>query len=218
MFMELWQRIFAAESIETAKKAFYLSAIIQPFLIGSGVFIGITAAALYPNIEGKEALFRVMIEFLPEGLLGLGLVSVLAILMSTVNSLVLVGGSTLYAGIFKHKIERKTERKQLRWLQILTLCFGLFSLLLAFIFTDLVKLLLMGAFIMMPMTPAIMWAVFSKNRNPNIAIASMILGLLTTILLINTMPETAFAPGFIVSLLVMALGKYFYKRQKHEYN
>lgn len=203
MFMELWQRVFAAKSPKTARQAFLLSALIQPIFIGVAVYLGLSASAIYPNIDKNTAIFKLMVDYLPPGLLGLGLVSILAILMTTVNSLVVVGGSTLYNDLLVRLIRSKNDAYHMNLLRAMTVTFGGFALYLAFAFPDLVKLLLMGAFVMLPMCPAIIWSLFGKNLTAKGAIASMIAGLIVTFSLAPLMPETAFGPGFLVSLIII---------------
>jgi len=201
-FMELWQRIFAAESIQTARRAFLISAFVQTPFIVSGLVLGLVGALLFPSIDKSAVIFRVFAEFLPRGFLGLGLVAVLAILMDTVNALVVVGGSTLVNDFYKRLRPQTSEKRLLFLARVFTLAFGSVSLLTAVFLPDIVKLLLMGAFIMMSMGPTIIGALVWKERRANAATASMIVGFLATILLIPEMPQTAFVPGFFVSLAI----------------
>nr|VFJ86417.1 MAG: Na+/proline symporter [Candidatus Kentron sp. LFY] len=205
MFMELWQRIFSAKDYKVAQCAFLISAVLQPPLIGSGIILGLVASILYKDIDKSAGLFQVMVDFLPSGILGFGLVAVLAILMSTVNSLVLVGGSALFTNMLTTNNLYQNGDVRLRWVRFLTIAFGACALCLAFLLPDLVRLLLMGAFIMMPMCPAIIWTLFAKKLHPKSSIASMISGISVTIVLIPWMPDTAFAPGFLVSLLILVV-------------
>lgn len=212
MFMELWQRIFAAENIQTARRAFYISAVLQPPLIGAGILLGLVAAVMYEGIEKSTGIFRVMADFLPTGLLGLGLVAILAILMSTVNSLVVVGGSTLFTiDAVKRRLKNKSDREQLFWVRTMTVVFGCLALLMAFALPDLVRLLLMGAFVMMPLCPAIIWSLFSKKLHAGASVVSMIAGIAITLVLLPVMPDTAFGPGFLISLLVLVVGHFVLK-------
>lgn len=212
IFMELWQRIFAAESAKTARRAFLISALIQPLFIGIGIFLGLSASLLYKDLDKSQAIFKLMVDFLPPGLLGLGLVAVLAILMTTVNSLVVVGGSTLFTDIIKPRLGNASERSQLVWVRFLTVIFGSCALGMAFVFPDLVKLLLMGAFVMMPICPAIIWSIFSQRLSSCAAVTSMVAGVAVTFTFLPYLPKTAFGPGFLISLLVLVISHYF---QKH---
>jgi Na+/proline symporter len=122
--------------------------------------------------------------------------------MDTVNALVLVGGSTLVNDFYKPFRPQSDEKHLLLMARIFTLSFGCLSLLTATFLSDIVKLLLMGAFIMMPIGPTILGALVWKHRNAKAATASMIIGFFTTVLLIPIMPQTAFVPGFFVSLII----------------
>lgn len=211
MFMELWQRVFASESAKTARRAFLISAVIQPLFIGIGIFLGLSASLLYKDLDKSQAIFKLMVDFLPPGLLGLGLVAILAILMTTVNSLVVVGGATLFTDIIKPRLINTNELSQLTWVRLLTVIFGLCALGMAFIFPDLVKLLLMGAFVMMPICPVIIWSLFARRLNSCAAITSMVAGVAVTFALFPFLPETAFGPGFLISLLVLIINHYYQK-------
>ncbi len=65
MFMELWQRIFAAETPGIARKAFLVSALIQPAFIGAGIFFGISAKLTFPDINSNTAYFVLWVNFFP---------------------------------------------------------------------------------------------------------------------------------------------------------
>ncbi|MHB8831107.1 MAG: sodium:solute symporter family protein [Patescibacteria group bacterium] len=213
IFMEMWQRVFAAESAKTSRNAFLISAVIQPLFIGAGMLLGLAGLVLRTNLDKNSAVFVVMGDLLPTGLRGLGIVAVLAILMTTVNSLVLVGGSTLFVDVIKPRLGSMGERSQLYWVKGLTLAFGCVSLGMAFLIPDFVGLLLMGAFVMLPMCPAIIWAIFSNKPNARAAIASMLIGLIVTLGLLPWMPKTAFGPGVLMSLLVLVAVNLASRRQ-----
>ncbi len=147
-------------------------------------------------------------EFLPSGVLGLTLVAVLAVLMSTVNSLVLVGGSTFFTSILKPMMNRANSDPGIRMVQLSTAAFGGVALLFAFALPDLVRLLLMGAFILLPLCPAIIWSLYADKPHATPAIMSILTGVITTLAFVPTMPDTAFAPGFLVALFVMFAGQF----------
>lgn len=216
MFMEIWQRVFAAESVKTARKAFLISAVIQPLFIACAVVLGIASSLLYKDADKSVVIFKLMGDFLPSGLRGLGLVAILAILMTTVNSLVVVGGSTLFTDILRPRMGFVDERKHLWWVRGLTMAFGLAALALAFVFPNLVRLLLVGAFVMMPMCPAIIWALFERRPPSGAVLASMVAGEAVTLALLHRMPETAFGPGFLVSLLILVVGRFFPRSRPQE--
>jgi len=82
-----WQRIFSAENQKTAKKSFFLAI---PFVILLGIsilFSGLLASVLLSGIKKETAIFSLMDTILPMGLVGLGFAAILAVIMSSVDSL-----------------------------------------------------------------------------------------------------------------------------------
>lgn len=203
IFLELWQRIFAAESIKTARRAFIWSAVLQPVFVAAACVIGLGAAANYTGIEKSEAIFLVIRDYLPPGLAGLGTVALIAILMTTINSLVVVGGSTIYVDLLRLRKSKPQVRDTMRAPRIATAGFGLAAMGVAYLLPDLVRLLLMGAFIMLPLCPAIIWGVFASRPSPRAAVWSVSLGMAVTLALLPIMPNTAFGPGLLVSFATM---------------
>lgn len=214
IFMELWQRIFAAQSIGVARKAFLISAVAQPLFVGGAALVGLAAVSVTTEIGKEEAVFEVIAHYLPSGLTGLAVIAVIAVLMTTVNSLVVVGGSTLYVDVFGRGRSKPNGALGLRQVRLLTAVFGALGLALAYFVPDLVRLLLMGAFVLMPLCPAIAWGLFARERRPGVAILSVTLGLVVTLALMPVMPETAFGPGFLVSGLTIVVGHVFGGRSR----
>jgi len=93
----------------------------------------------------------------------------------------------------------------------MTMAFGFTALALAFAFPNLVRLLLIGAFVMMPMCPAIIWSLFERRPSAGAVLVSMIAGETVTLALLYRMPETAFGPGFLVSLAVLVVSRNVWK-------
>src|SRR3989344_4746235 len=93
--VDAWQRIFAAVDERTAKIAFYFSCVLKVGVIGASIFIGLLAYHIVPQADSHGAMFALMAGILPSGLLGLGLASVLAIIMSTVDTGIMVGSATI---------------------------------------------------------------------------------------------------------------------------
>lgn len=212
--MELWQRIYAANNEKTARKAFIGSAFIQIPFIAVGIIIGLTAASLYPGLDNHIAPFYLMQQLLPAGLLGLGLVALLAIVMDTINSLVMVGSSTILNDFYKPRTKTTDERKLLRLGRIFTLAYGFGAIGIAFLIPDIVSLLLIGAFMLMPIAPALVGGLIWRGSNSKASFISILAGFVVTILLIPQMPQTAFVPGFLVALAVFVGGSLIKNRMK----
>ncbi|MEK7173421.1 MAG: sodium:solute symporter family protein, partial [Patescibacteria group bacterium] len=132
--MDMWQKIYAAESEKTAKRVFQLGALILiPFIILPTI-LGMMAAITLPNSDPNSIIFILIIKFLPTGLLGLGLAGILAVVMSTIDSMLMVGTATLTKDFYKTFINKTAdENKTLKMARIFTVLFGLLGLLTAFL-------------------------------------------------------------------------------------
>lgn len=202
--MELWQRLYSAESAKTARKALLISAGVQvPFII-LATFLGLAATSILPDLDKNVALFALMKEVLPVGIFGLGLVALLAIIMDTVNSLILVGSSILINDFYRVFKKTFQERNLLRLARILTLIFGLVALAIAYLIPDVVRLLLIGGFMILPIAPPLLARFLWKNLSAKASFVSILVGFIVTIVFIPSMPKTAFIPGFLTSLFIFA--------------
>src|ERR1043166_4540889 len=94
--MEIWQRIYASTSARNARWALVVSGcIIAPFY-ALAVAIGLAARSL--EIHAKTAdlsLFVIMRDYLPKGLLGLGIAAFIALFISSANTMIMVVAATL---------------------------------------------------------------------------------------------------------------------------
>jgi len=111
--MEVWQRIYASSNEKEAKKALLWSAAINiPFTVVA-VFLGLIAASLYTGINRDESLFVLMNGILPAGLLGLGIAGILATIISTVNSGMLVGSITILKDFYKNVFNKNASERNM---------------------------------------------------------------------------------------------------------
>jgi SSS family solute:Na+ symporter len=215
--MEIWQRIYASTDPQSAKKVFLLSGLINaPFLIFPA-FLGISAALLYPNLDRDLALFNLMKDLLPSGILGLGFVGLLAAVMSTADSLILVGSATILKDFYISIINPQATEKQMLFLgRVFTLLFGLAGLTIAYAIPDIVQLQLIGAFTLLIFAPSVIGGLIWKKTTSKASFLSVMSGFLVTIILIPTLPKTAFIPGFLVSLITLIIVSYLTKHSPTE--
>ena len=118
-----FQRVFASAGPKEIKKAFTAGIPMWLSFDWCVTFLGILGAAaiglgIIPEVEANQALFAIVGQYLPIGLLGVFLAGVLACAMSTADSYFLVGGGVigydLYKGVFKpdatsEQVERMTK-------------------------------------------------------------------------------------------------------------
>ncbi|MEK6967389.1 MAG: sodium:solute symporter family protein, partial [Nanoarchaeota archaeon] len=200
--MDMWQKIYAAESEKTAKRVFQLGALILiPFIILPTI-LGMMAAITLPNSDPNSIIFILIIKFLPTGLLGLGLAGILAVVMSTIDSMLMVGTATLTKDFYKTFINKTAdENKTLKMARIFTVLFGLLGLLTAFLYPDILQLGLVGTFILVVLLPPLIGAFFWKRANSTAAFWSILVGFITLLILLPSMPKTAFIPSILLGII-----------------
>lgn len=202
--MEVWQRIYASSSEKTARWALASSvAIILAFYL-LAMYLGMVAKVIEPNLANRDlALFTLMKKFLSPGILGLGIAAFLAVFISTVNTMIMVVSATLTKDFYKGIINPKASDKQLLKVgRFLTLVVGLLGFLLAFQVRDIVTLTVGALLMLQVLLPAIMGGFFWRKATAKAAFWSILLGFIVAVALLPSMPQTAFLPGFVVSLIV----------------
>ncbi|MFH1759147.1 MAG: sodium:solute symporter family protein [Patescibacteria group bacterium] len=196
--MDVWQRIFAANSAKTARMAFYLTGVLKVIVISASMIIGFMALRLVPGVEADSAIFALMAKILPTGLLGLGFASIFAILMSTVDSMIMVGSATLTKDFYLVHHPQTDAKKTLRIGRLTALLFGLIGLMVAFAIPSIVRLSVTSVQMLLIFAPAILGGLLWKRVNEKAAFWSILLGFIATLVSLPFIPNYAFLPGLIV--------------------
>ena len=201
--MEIWQKIYAADSQKTAKRAMILSLIfIMAFYLLS-MFFGMAAKVLYPDIANRDlAIFTLMQRQLPVGFLGLGVAAFLAVFISSVNTMIMVVTATLTKDFYKGMIRPNATDKQVLVVgRSLTFVAGLGGLAFAFYIRDILTLSTTALYMLLVFLPAVLGGFFWRRATAKASFWSILIGFVFSILLLSKMPTTAFVPGFIASLI-----------------
>ena len=171
-----FQRMFAAAGPGEIRKAFAVGVPMWLSFDWAVSFLGILGAAavglgIIPEVEANQALFAVVGEYLPTGLLGVFIAGVLAASMSTADSYFLVAGGVvgydLYKGVIKPDAD---DRSVKRMTQIGILISAALSILLALTFDAIMEVWVFQATIIV--TTALVpvyFAAFSKKPVKKIA-------------------------------------------------
>ncbi|MDH5242035.1 MAG: sodium:solute symporter family protein [Gammaproteobacteria bacterium] len=144
--MDNFTRIFAARDEVVAKRGTLIAAIfLVPLAIGS-VWLGLTAALLYPGVENSgDILSRLVMDIFPVGLKGLMLVGILAALMSTADICILTAAANGSRDIYQRYVNPDVEPQKLfRISMILAAAVGVASALMAWRMQDVVNILLIA--------------------------------------------------------------------------
>ena len=182
--MDNFTRMFAARNEKSAKNGTILAALFLIPLAAGTVWLGMTAALLYPGAENSgDILSRLVMDIFPVGLKGLMLVGILAALMSTADICILTAAANGSRDIYQRYVNPDVAPKKLfRLSMALAAIVGLAAAFMAWKMQDVVEILLVaftinaaGLFI-----PTIAM-VAMKNINTNAAFWSIALTLVTVI-------------------------------------
>jgi len=211
--MELWMRIFAAENEKKARKSYIWSALlILPFYM-LPLLIGLISTRTMPTVANPDSLLvDSLFKYLPHGLLGLGVASLFAVLISTANTMIVVLGATLYRDVLGRPVSGGI--KELRYSRLITLLIGLIGVAFSMAVPNIVQLVLNAFFIISILFPSLLCVAIWKRATSVGATLSIILGGLVTIVLIPKTPTQAFLPGLAVSILALIIGSFLTKRQE----
>lgn len=126
------QRVLGARSIDDGRKGALLAGLLKVPVLFIMVLPGVMALSIYPELENPNVVLpRLMLEFLPVGILGLVLAGFIAALMSSIDS-ALNSASTLATMDFYKNVRSKPDQKELvRMGKIFTLIFVLIASLWA---------------------------------------------------------------------------------------
>jgi len=152
-----------------------------------------------------------MDNILPAVLVGLGFAAILAVIMSSIDSL-LVGGSTIiYRALF-----RKSEfdnRKQLFYARLITGLFGICGFFLAFMVPNIITLSLVVTYLALIFVPPIIAGIYSKKFSANASFYSI---LIPTIVLFSIFPivkENTFIITTLLGVLIVVFYDKVFKRK-----
>lgn len=201
-----WQRIYSAESTKTVRRSFLWSIPGMLFFVLASIIAGLLAISIVPGVPADSALFELMKTTLPSGLLGFAFAGILAVVMSSVDSLLIGSSATflkdIYMPLKKIKIKEKHLLKKAR---VFTIILGLLMALLAFLIPSVVNLSLLVSFTALCFVPAILGGLFWKKASARGAVISMLSSLVVLYLAYPFLPKVAFLPSFLVGIITLIM-------------
>ncbi|MBU2443228.1 MAG: sodium:solute symporter family protein [Nanoarchaeota archaeon] len=209
-----WQRIFSVENKETARKSFFIAIPITAFLGILVLFLGLVATVVLPEVQKETAIFALMKEILPPWLVGFGFASILAVIMSSVDSL-LVGGSTI---IHKALFSKKNfeDKKSILYARLLTGSFGIFGFVIAFLIPNIVTLSLLVTYLALIFVPPIFAGIYSKKISANASFYSILIPSITLFILFPILKEQVFVVTTLLGVLIITLYDKVFKKNNLE--
>lgn len=180
---ELWQRCFAARDPKSARKGVQLAAGLFPIAGIILAVVGFTAAANFPGINPQDALIKVFDVFLTGNLKGVGLIILLAAIMSTADTCLFVIAPTFVINVMRLKegTRRKAPTFLIMFVALLVACTG------AILTQDLLQIALALASLSLGIFPVL----FVGLKRP----------------LSSSVVNTAMMSGFIVVVIALVAGE-----------
>ncbi len=207
-------RFMSIRSVKDLPRTIRIAMIWVIISLAGAVVIGLIGIAMLPGLSGgeEEKVFIYMITKLFNPWVGgILLAAILAAIMSTIDSQLLVSSSSLTEDFYKHLINKKAGEKELMWMgRVCVLIIALISLLLAMNPNNTVLGLVSYAWggFGAAFGPLVLMALFSKKTSWQSALAGMLSGTIVLVIwkqigLGAHMYEIV--PGFAVNFAVMLL-------------
>lgn len=215
--MTLYQRIYASRSEREAKQAWFIAGLFEwPVMAFLGVVLGLLArvaaeqglfAAMFPEgaatMDPEIGLPLLLRSILPVGLMGVVLAAYFSAILSTADSCLMAASGNLLTDIVHRKGTNVSVKRQLRLSQLFTLMLGLVALALAASMENVLSLMLHSyAFMVSGLLVPLVAALFFGQRNVRAALAAMIVGGSTTLVL--TLSGVALPTGLDANLFGIA--------------
>jgi Na+/proline symporter len=201
-----WQRIFSAETQETAKKSFFFAIPFVTILCVLILFIGLVSTVSLTGINSETAIFSLMNSTLPAILIGMGFATILAVIMSSVDSL-MIGGSTIIYNTLMKKRKIKSK-KALIYARMITILFGMFGFGIAIFVPHIITLGLFALYLSLIFVPPIFAGLYSSKISANAVFYAILISTIILFAVYNIVGKNT----FIVTTSTSTLITLFYDR------
>ncbi|MBR8535569.1 sodium:solute symporter family protein [Carboxylicivirga sediminis] len=190
--MTLYQRIYAAKDTKTAQRGWLIAGLFEyPLMAFLGVTLGMFARVAFESgiitnyaiadIDAEMGLPILLRTILPAGLMGIVLSAYFSAIMSTADSCLMAASGNILTDVFK----LHNKRHNLRYSQLITLLIGILALFIALKVTSVLDLMLHSySFMVSGMFIPVVAALSARKPNPEAALAAMLIGGGTTLILI----------------------------------
>ena len=179
------QRFASAKDSDEAKKSNIGMFIGEILVIISIVLIVTQAAKLYPTLETpSNVIFQVAVDYLPLVFGALVMCACMAFIVTTADSYLLSSATNLTNDVYQRYINTKaTDKQKMLVLRATIVVFSFIAVALTLYFPTVLSLQ-MTAYTMYgaAITPAILFALFSKKVTPAGGMAGILVGGLATII------------------------------------
>ncbi len=198
--MTLYQRIYASRSVSEARKAWIIAGLFEwPIMAFMGVGLGLISRVAYQNgmfealgfaagsgMDAEMGLPLLLRTIMPVGLMGLILSAYFSAILSTADSCLMASSSNMMHDLLQRLFPNAiTEQVAMKASKLMTLLLGVLAVIIASQLTEVLSLMLYSyAFMVSGLLVPLLAAVFLNQRNEWAALAAMIAGGGTTVILL----------------------------------
>lgn len=200
---DIWMRIYSAYSPRTARRSLVASALlIMPFF-ATFTLAGIAAHILFPNTDPNIATTQIIARFLHPGLRGIAIAGLLAAIMSTADSMLIVAGITMAKdiGTAVSSALANDERRLFKTARASSIVLAFAAILFALAIPDIVQTMVNAFSVLMILLPAVLSGLFAARKDEAASFWSIVTGLGTTLVFLLIIPKMAFVPGVFACLV-----------------
>lgn len=109
-------RFMAIQSPDMIRKSRYIAMVWVVITLAAAIFVGLIGRAYMPDLADPETIFMVMIDSMfPDVVTGILLVAILAAVMSTASSQLLVTASSVSKDLYALLFKKSTEGSRIVW-------------------------------------------------------------------------------------------------------
>ena len=203
---DVWQKIYAAKNVDSVRKGFFYAAIsflIVTFFI---TIIGLIIKVNFPNVNPNDAMIAGF-SSLPSGLLGLGIIAILAATMSTIDTGLIVSSLFISRDIIS-RYKTISEEKLVKLTKLFIVVLWLFATGVAILTGNLVFVFYNLFSFILILAPAVVCSFFFNLKKRAIQY-SLLIGILSALMLAfsgNITSDYIVLP-FFVSLIILGIAQ-----------
>lgn len=200
------QRALSAPDAHHARKGYALAGVFGFFFYFVTASLGLVAIVLFPGISSDQALPTIVREMLPVGIAGLVAASLLAVVMSTADSLLNSATVVFAKDIYEPFINPEVSQRKMLWLERGTnILIGLGALVFALSAESIVDALLYSYALWAPtIILPFLFAVLTRRSAPHAATSAMVVGGIATAYWTWGLGEPNGITGLMVGLVANA--------------
>ena len=195
-------RALAASSPETARSGFLAGAIYSAIWFSMVVGLGVVASVVIPDVKPDDAFMALAVKFLPHGLLGILVVAIAAIIMSSQES-VLNAGAVSFTRDIRDVLSDSslTDEHRLSLSRLSTLVMGTMAAVLAYFAPSIIDGLLIIYSIWAPsVLPVFLIAILVRKPVRSAGTAAMVAGAAASLIWQFGLKEPGQIPALLIGL------------------